>query len=144
LLLNGGALLHWFLSDQEVNRNVHRLTPVLDVVAPLVVGGILTAALVLHGLHRYLFGTWMCMFGLVNLASRHVLPRSICLVGLFYIACGGVWLLAPGLKFVNPWPMGLVFFAGEWVGGMILHLDDRRYGEERLLIASKKGEHEEE
>ena len=35
---------------------------------------------------------------------------------------------------------GIVFFAGEWVGGMILHLDDRRYGEERLLIASKRGE----
>jgi len=124
--LNGGALVFWFWRDPVVKRDLRRLTPVLDVIPPLVVGGILTLALVLHGSHRYLFGTWMCMFGLMNLASRQVLPWSICLVGLFYIACGGIWLLAPKLSFLNPWPMGLVFFAGEWVGGLILYLDDRR------------------
>jgi hypothetical protein len=140
--LNAGALIYWFLSDPAVKRNVHRLSPVLDVLAPLAVGGILTATLILHGMHRYLFGTWMCMFGLINLVSRHVLPRSICLVGLFYIGCGGVWLLAPGVSFLNPWPMGLVFFAGEWAGGIILYLDERRYGEERMLIASKRGQNE--
>ncbi len=109
---------------------------------PLAVGGVLTVAFALHGLHRYLFGMWMCMFGLMNFASRHVLPRSICLVGLFYVVCGSVWLFAPGLSFLNPWPMGIVFFAGEWVGGLILYIDDRRYGEERLLIGRRRSEHE--
>lgn len=129
LCLNVGALVYWFLREPVANRELRRLSPVLDVIPPLAVGGVLTAALILHGMHRYLFGMWMCMFGLTNLASRHVLPRSICLVGLFYIVCGGIWLLAPRLSFLNPWPMGIVFFAGEWVGGLILYVDDRRLDE---------------
>lgn len=126
LLLNTGALVYWFFRDHQVNRDLRRLSPVLDVIPPLVVGGILTVALVLHGQHRYLFGVWMCMFGLTNLASRHVLPWPICIVGTFYILCGVLFLLAPKVSFLNPWPMGMVFFAGEWAGGLILHFDDRR------------------
>lgn len=126
LLLNGGALIHWFMHDRAVQRNPRRLRPVLDVIPPLFVGGILTAALVLRGQLNLLFGVWMLMFGLTNLASRHVLPRAIHLVGLFYIAAGTAWILTPGQTFMNPWSMGIVFFAGEWAGGIILYLDDKR------------------
>lgn len=126
LFLNSGALLHWFLNDKHVSRDVRRLRPVLDVIPPLFVGGILTAAMVWHGHFQLLFAIWMLMFGLTNLASRHVLPRMICFVGLFYIAAGVIWLFAPYSSFTNPWPMGLIFFAGEWAGGLILYIDDRR------------------
>jgi len=126
LLLNGGALIHWFLHDQHVQRNPRRLRPVLDVIPPLFVGGVLTAALILRGQLDLLFGVWMLMFGLVNLASRHVLPRAINWVGLFYIFAGMAWILTPGMTLMNPWSMGIVFFAGEWAGGLILYLDDKR------------------
>lgn len=126
LVLNGGALLYWFWTDSVVQRNPRRLGPVLDVLPPLGVAAILTVAFVLRGLHDYLFGIWMCMFGLTNLASRYALPRSIGLVGLFYIFCGAAWLFSPFSSFLNPWPMGLVFFAGEWAGGIILYFDQRR------------------
>ena len=57
-------------------------------------------------------------------ATAHVaiVARSlgIIAVGLFYQVAGIVCLLAPGISFLNPWPMGLVFFAGESVGGWIL------------------------
>lgn len=137
LALNLGALIYWFLHDRTAARDVRKLSPVLDVLFPLLVGGILTVALVLHGQHRYLFGTWMCMFGLTNLASRYVLPWPICIVGVFYIICGAVFLLAPKVSFLNPWPMGIVFFAGEWAGGLILHLDDRRFQQARNLASSE-------
>ena len=39
---------------------------------------------------------------------------------LAYMACGGGILLSSGLSFLNPWPMGAVFFIGEVAGGMIL------------------------
>lgn len=126
LLLNGGALVYWFLNEPAVQRNPRRLRPVLDVVPPLFVGAILTAALVLRGHLDLLFGVWMLMFGLTNLASRHVLPRAINLVGLFYIAAGTAWVLTPGLRFMQPWSMGIVFFAGEWAGGLLLYWDDKR------------------
>jgi len=37
------------------------------------------------------------------------------------------WLLLPQASFMNPWPMGLVFFLGEWAGGLLLYFDERRY-----------------
>lgn len=133
LFVNGIALLYWFFFDPMVRRDFRRLMPLLDVIPPLFVGGMLTLTVLLHDRYDYLFGIWMCMFGLANLASRYVLPRTICLVGLFYVLCGGVWLLAPHLSFLNPWPMGIVFFAGEWAGGMILHFDDKRFGQRVAL-----------
>jgi len=129
LCLNAGALVYWFFTAEEVRKDPKRLSPVLDTLPPLFVGAIATVALVLHGLHDYLFGIWMCMFGLTNLTSRHVVPKAICLVGLFYVACGSLWLLSPTVSFLNPWPMGVVFFAGEWAGGLILHVDHRRLDE---------------
>ena len=127
LILNGGALLYWFLNDPRVKRDIYRLRPIGDGIPSLVVGGALTLMLAFHGLADYLFGVWMCMFGLTNLASRYVLPRYISLVGVFYVLCGVAWLLLPQATFMNPWPMGLVFFMGEWAGGLLLYFDERRY-----------------
>ena len=143
LVLNLGALVYWFWNDAIVKRDLRRLSPVLDILPPLVLAGVFTTALILHGEHRFLFGTWMCMFGLTNLASRHVLPRMICVVGLFYIACGTLWLLAPSVSFLNPWPMGIVFFAGEWVGGLVLYLDDRRLDQLNATIFNQEIAYEE-
>lgn len=126
LFLNGGAVLYWFLNDPSVHRHPRRLRPVLDVIPPLFVGGVMTAALVLRGELDLLFGVWMLTFGLANLASRHVLPRAINFVGLFYVFSGMAWMLAPQTSFMNPWAMGFVFFAGEWAGGLILYVDDKR------------------
>ena len=126
LALNTGALIYWFITNAEVNRDARRLGPVLDILPPLAVGALLTVSLTLHNQHEYLFGMWMCMFGLTNLASRHVLPRAICLVGIFYILCGGLWLFTPNASFFNPWMMGLVFCVGEITGGIILYYDDKR------------------
>ena len=127
LILNASALIYWFMNDSRVNRKIWRLKPILDSVPPLIVGGALTAAMILRGNYTYLFGVWMCMFGLTNLASRAVLPRMIGLVGVFYVICGMAWLLSPTSSLTNPLPMGIVFFAGEWAGGLILYFDERRY-----------------
>jgi hypothetical protein len=123
IALNFGAIFYWFIFDPQSKRDLRRLRPLLDVLLPLTVGGILTLTFLLHGLYSYLFGTWMCLFGLANFATRHTVPRSIWIPSLFYVACGTILLLTRDLSFLNPWPMGIVFFIGEWVGGIILHFD---------------------
>jgi len=138
LVLNGAALVYWFFHDPKVGRDIARLKPLFDSLPALAVGGALTAAMLMNDTHQYLFGIWMCMFGLSNLGSRYVLPRMIMLVGIFYIVSGIAWLLAPSVDFLNPLPMGIVFFAGEWAGGLILHMDERRY----ILIERYQDEHE--
>ena len=126
LVLNGAAVGYWFLHDRGVQRDPNRLRPILDVIPPIGVGALLTGVAIYRGDPDYLYGIWMCMFGLTNLASRYVLPWPIGLVGVFYVVCGTLVLLM-GLPFSNPWPMGVVFFLGEWASGAILYLDRRRY-----------------
>jgi hypothetical protein len=126
VLVNAVAVTDWFLHDAAVARDVRRLRPILDVVPPLTMGGVFTAALLLRGQHDALCGMWMCFFGLANLASRHVLPRAMGIVGLFYLAAGCALLLVPDTAFLNPWPMGIVFFAGELAGGAVLQADHTR------------------
>ena len=123
-LLNFGAILYWFLRDPRANRDIRRLKPVVDTLPPLIVGAILTFVLTREQLHNWLFPVWMCLYGLANLASRHVLPSAISAIGWFYIIAGSLLLLLGPPSFMNPWPMGIIFFAGEWMGGIVLHYDE--------------------
>ena len=124
VLLNFGAILYWFLADPDAKRDLRRLKPLGDTLPPLCVGGILTFALITNALYSWLFPLWMCLFGLSNLATRHVLPRAIALIGWFYILAGSLLLISGSTNFLNPWPMGIIFFAGEWMGGIVLHYDE--------------------
>jgi hypothetical protein len=131
VILNFGAILYWFLFDSASKRDIRLLKPLLDVLPPLFVGGVLTFWMIFQQLYSSLFGMWMCLFGLANLSARHVLPKPIWILGLYYIVCGIVMLFLYPFSFLNPWPMGLVFFIGEWAGGIILHFD----GSERVSFS---------
>lgn len=126
LIANYGAMVYWFLFDDRVHRNLPMLRPALDAVPALAVGAMVSAALILRQQYDLLFGAWMCLYGLAQTAYRTSLPKGIYVMGLFYLACGAVCLLSPHVTFTNPWPMGLVFFAGEMGGGFVLIRDHRR------------------
>ena len=125
ILTNYGSLLYWFVKDAGLHGDVRVLRPTVEVFPPLVAGGMLTLAVLLDGNSDYLFGIWMSLFGLANIASRHVLPHKMGLVGCFYLACGAVCLFSPVRSFLNPWPMGMVFFIGELAGGILISLDQK-------------------
>ncbi len=118
---NYSAVLFWFLFQPDVARDIRRLMPTVDALPSLVVGGVLTGALVLNAQHNLLFGTWMCLYGLTNLSARNTLPKALWPLGVFYIGCGTLCLLTPLGSLSNPWPMGLVFGVGEWAGGFIFY-----------------------
>jgi len=120
-LSNYSALLYWFFFHPEPERDLRRLIPTIDALPPLLVGGILTGALIFHKQYDLLFGTWMCLYGLANLSCRQTLPKALWPLGIFYIACGTVCLSAPWIRLTNPWPMGIVFGVGELIGGFIFH-----------------------
>lgn len=125
MLTNYGSLLYWFAKDAGLQGDVRMLRPTVEVFPALIVGGVLTFAMILNGDRDYLFGVWMSLFGLANIASRHVLPHKMGLVGCFYIACGACCLFSPARSFLDPWPMGMVFFIGELAGGMLISLDQK-------------------
>ena len=121
VVANYAAVLYWFLFSPEARRDARRLMPTVYALPSLAVGGILTVALIQRGEYDALFGTWMCGYGLANLSSRQVLPKALWPLGCFYIGCGTICLFWPGLSFTHPWPMGIVFGIGEWIGGFIFH-----------------------
>ncbi len=143
MLINVGALLHWYMHDRSYAKSFRSLKPLLDVIPPLGVGALFTLVLLLRKDMDLLFGVWMCMFGLTNLASRYVLPRAISIVGVFYVAAGAMCLLTPGIQFLDAWPMGVVFAAGEVAGGFVLYVDKRRYSAlQRAAAAMQEGDAE--
>jgi hypothetical protein len=120
LLLNYGGLTLWLFTRRGSGHLLTELRPALEVVPALAIGAALSLALVLRDAYDPLFGVWMALYGLAHMGYRHSLPGGIIWVGLFYQVAGVICLLAPGIVFLNPWPMGLVFFTGEMVGGWIL------------------------
>jgi hypothetical protein len=130
VLFNYGFLLRWFLFDPAVRRNPAQLKPALDALPALGVGAALTAALLLAGQFDLLFGAWMSLYGLAQVAYRQSLPTGIYAVGLGYILCGAGCLLSNAVSFLSPWPMGIVFVAGELAGGFILLTQETRAAQE--------------
>ncbi|HVU36999.1 MAG TPA: hypothetical protein VHC95_01555 [Opitutales bacterium] len=126
MVLNYGALIYWFLHDPDVARDVRRLRPALEIIPVLIVGGVVTLALVHHQEYNLLFGMWMVLCGLVNFTTRQVLPRGLSWVGLYYLVCGTFCLVAlPGLSFIHhSYVMGAAFFFGEFFSGLVLHFDE--------------------
>jgi len=120
ILLNYACLLYWFLLNPEVKRNPVMLKPALDAIPALGVGAVFTLVFILVDQFNLLFGMWMCLYGLAQVAYRQSLPKGIYFVGIGYILCGVCCLLSTSVSFTNPWPMGIVFFAGELAGGIVL------------------------
>lgn len=118
------AIFRWYGRLEEDERRLARLVPVLDALPSIIVGMALTWALVAHSAFDLLFGMWMSLYGLTHLSNRIQLPKEHYVVGIFYLA-SGLTLLAFPPPFANPWPMGLVFFVGELVGGIILERNRR-------------------
>ena len=121
LLLNYGGLLAWFIQLPESRRTLRSIYPAIDAVPALAVGALLSVALLLRGQPHLLFGSWMCLYGLAHTAYRTSMPAGVWYLGLYYLACGSIFLCWPGSSFMNPLPAGAVFLIGEWIGGTIFN-----------------------
>lgn len=124
MAMNYSALFRWYSGLNEERKRLARVVPVIDAVPSIIVGMILSWALISHGVLDLLFGSWMSLYGLSHVSYRVLLPKTNYGVGVFYLVCGLVLLLFPQ-PFLNPWPMGIVFFAGELAGGILLEKTNR-------------------
>jgi len=68
---------------------------VLSYVPPLLVGALLTAVLVRHGLEAALPGTWLLLYGTGVVTGGAYSVRAVPLMGLCFMAVGAVALFAP-------------------------------------------------
>lgn len=138
-VINLSALLRWFYTDPDAARDVRRLIPVFYTLPPFLVTAVLTVMMLLRFDYEYLAGLWMCGYGLVNLSQNPVLPPGIRVVGLYYVACGVACLMVFQFPFMNPWPMGIVFFIGEMWGGAIFYANRTGRTLSELFSGKKEG-----
>jgi len=125
LLLNTSAMGLWFWRDPKVDRDIRKLRPLLDPLAPLGVGGLLSIALIIAGQWSLVVGVWAMHYGLANYALRKVLPKPVVYVALYYLSVGAACLIVRP-SFLTPLVMGSIFFVGEVAGGCILHINQNR------------------
>ncbi len=74
----------------------------------------------------FLPGLWAILFGLGNLAVGPYLPRSVVVIGLYYLAAGA-WLLGwPPEPTPSGWAVGGVFGVGHLASALVLCLNGER------------------
>ena len=110
------------LSDSLLQREL-TLLAIEQFLPCLIAGGLVTLALCEYARTTLwiLPGLWQVFFALGCFASRRLLPGSIVLVGLFYLACGLINLAAgQGHWAYSPWLMGIPFGLGQFCTAWVL------------------------
>jgi hypothetical protein len=68
---------------------------VLSFSPPMIVGAVLTAVLVLHGLYDYLPGIWMLLYGAAVVSAGTYSVRSVPVMGAAFMVVGTITLVSP-------------------------------------------------
>jgi hypothetical protein len=124
LAINYGAILSWLAHERRLGargqvRNVGK-----TILPSIIVGGVLTASLVMHDMASMLPGAWCMCYALGLFASKAMLPRSVVRVAAGFTLSGAVLLLAPGVaRTLVWWVMPLAFGVGQIVIGACLLRD---------------------
>src|SRR5919107_1182735 len=67
----------------------------LSFSPPMIVGAVLTAAVVKHGLYDYLPGIWMLLYGAAVVSAGTYSVRSVPVMGAAFMVIGTITLFAP-------------------------------------------------
>jgi hypothetical protein len=109
--------IHSGLADEMIRAALQQFLPAAAA------GGLITATLVRFAPQSLplLPGLWQITFSLGVFASCRFLPRSLVLVGVWYLGCGLLALsLSAGPHAFSPWVMGLAFGVGQLLVAALL------------------------
>ena len=95
----------------------------LAFAPPILVGGVLTLALLRTGAFDLLPGTWLCLYGTAVIAGGAFSVRIVPLMGIGFVLAGVGALFTPA-AWGNTW-LAIGFGAGHIVSGSVIA---RRYG----------------
>jgi hypothetical protein len=109
---------HSELADDMIRAAIEQFLPVG------VAGALLTAVLVWTSpLSLWMLpGLWQILFGVGVFSSLRFLPRTLGLVGAWYLGSGLVCIgFGSGAESLAPWTMGVGFGVGQWLFAAVLH-----------------------
>jgi hypothetical protein len=121
LLLNYGAVAAWVLKHRAPAERSRLRSAARSIAPSVVLGGLLTVALIDHGAYALLPGTWFALYALGLFASRGAIPPSTLPVTLAFAALVAVFLVTH-LSFyaLAWWVMPLGFGLGQIAIGYLI------------------------
>ena len=103
----------------------------MSILPAIAAGGVITAALVRHGLFSLLPGMWCATYALGLFASRALVPQGVVYVAVAFGVAATVLLLGPGQNALAWWVMPTVFGVGQIAIGAIVLADRKPHGRYR-------------
>lgn len=121
LALNYGAVAVWVWRHRGPGASSGFRSAARSIAPSVVLGGLLTVALIDRGAYALLPGTWFALYSLGLFASRDVIPESTFPVTLGFVALAALFLISPLQSVALAWwVMPLGFGLGQIaVGGLI-------------------------
>ena len=121
IIVNYGAIAHWFASDVSARDRWQTRTVGLSILPAVVVGGVLSYALVHAGVPALLPGVWYCCYGTGLIASRTMIPRPVVPIAVVFLLAGLGLLFAPAEVALAWWVMPAGFGAIQLVIGYFVY-----------------------
>jgi hypothetical protein len=124
LALNYGAVGIWLWKHRGPGALSGFRTAARSIAPSVVLGGLLTVALIDRSAYSLLPGTWFSLYSLGLFASRDVIPRSTFAITLGFAALAALFLVSP-LQSValSWWVMPLGFGLGQIGVGLLICLE---------------------
>ncbi len=126
MVVNYGTIAHWYVNDATARERWQTATVGFAILPALVLGAMLSFALLRAGLFGFLPGVWFGCYGVGLLASRTMLPRAVLPVAAAFLGAGIVLLFAPPVIALAPWTLALGFGTGQIaIGSLVMRERER-------------------
>jgi hypothetical protein len=124
LALNYGGVVVWVLKHRGPAAASGFRSAARSIAPSVVLGGLLTAALIDRSDYALLPGTWFALYAIGLFASRDVIPQATLVVTLGFTALAALFLVSP-LQSValSWWVMPLGFGIGQIAVGCLIWRD---------------------
>ncbi|MGH7737286.1 MAG: hypothetical protein ACREMP_05395 [Candidatus Tyrphobacter sp.] len=119
-LVNYGAILNWFWSDESVRDRWQTRTVGLAILPALVLGAGLSFALLARGEIALLPGVWYGCYGVGLFASRTMLPRGVVAIAAAFVAAGVSLLFTPSSIALAWWTLPIGFGIAQCLIGVLI------------------------
>ena len=113
VLVNYGTIAHWYVNDATARDRWQTATVGLSILPALILGAMLSFALLRENLFAFLPGVWYGCYGVGLFASRTMVPRAVVPIAAAFLVAGIVLFFVPPLIALGWWVLPLGFGAGQ-------------------------------
>lgn len=125
VLVNYGAIAHWYVNDATARDRWQTTTVGLSMLPALILGAVLSFALLHANLYAFLPGVWYGCYGVGLFASRTMVPRAVVPIAAAFMIAGMGLLFVPAAIALQWWVLPIGFGAGQLAIGFFIMRDRR-------------------